>query len=143
MKKGVLAGVGAIIWLGLTYLVVVYLLDQNLSKNCYIQTREIIYEFKPWVLDDPSPNYGQAKLVQRNLNASIEAFGFLSDSAISRVLKDEMLSRYVLLKADSTYYEVLCKSGIDGGVDSYIATPDTIYTLEYRPIIVIEKSRPD
>jgi len=130
MKKGTLAAVGAVVWLTTTYFVVDYLMD----RNCYIQTREQVWIHNPYALTDYSPVFGQANFVQRKLNASKKEFGFLSDSTIQEVINDKNLYHCVLLKADSSYYEVLCMSSSNIGIGSYVATPDTIYSLEYRPI---------
>ncbi|WP_089321435.1 hypothetical protein [Pontibacter ummariensis] len=132
MKKGALAAVGAAIWLSTTYFVVGYLINQN----CYIQSRTIVWIHNPYALTDYSPIFGQASFVQRKLNDSKREVGFLSDSAIQEVIQDEGLYHCVLLKADSSYYEVLCMGSSERGLGSYVATPDTIYSLEYRPIII-------
>ena len=137
MKKGVLVALVGVIWLGITY----FILDHLISKSCYIKTRAITWTIKPHAFVDFPPIHGQANFIQKNLNASIDAYGFLSDSVITRVLKDEMLGRCVLLNADSTYYEVMCMNELEGGDGSYVATPDTIYRVEYRPVI-IEREKP-
>ena len=139
MNKIILAATGGLLWLGLTYLVVAYLID----KNCYIQTREIVYVEAPWILDDPSPTYGQAKYVQQKLIVNFKEAGHYSDSMVNKVIKDKKLNDCILLKVDSTYFEVLCQSGNVRGIDSYVVTPDSTYALEYRPIITIKKTHPE
>lgn len=132
MKKGALAVVGAVIWLSLTYLIVGYLMN----RNCYIQSRERVWIRNSYAQTDYPPEFGQASFVQRKLNASKRELGFLSDSSIQEVINDKGLYHCILLKADSSYYEVLCMSSMERGMGSYMATPDTIYSLEYRPISI-------
>lgn len=140
MKKGVLAAVGAVIWLGLTYFVVGYLMN----RNCYIQTREIVYIHEPWpALDEPSPDLAMANQVQEKLNAYFNVTGYFTDSTVNEALNGNLLNYCTMLKVDSSYVEVLYQNDSKRGVGSYVITPDTIYGLEYRPVIIVEKARPD
>lgn len=139
-----LAATGALLWLGLTYFVVVFLLDKNLSKNCYIQTREIVYVREPWpALDEPSPDLALANQVQEKLKTHFNVTGYFTDSTVKEALKNNLLNYCTLLKVDSLYVEVLYQNDSKKGIGSYVVTPDTIYSLVYRPVILVGKSRTD